>query len=151
MNTTGDSTLERSLHDRGRRMTRQRQAVYDIIVTAQEHLSAEEVYERLRRNTTNISLATVYNALEALVECGQIAKIPRTDDGPARYDWQVGAHHHARCVECGKIWDIDGEAVVVHSKDSSHRFKAIGYKVEMIVACPQDCQVCRLKTEPVPA
>jgi Fe2+ or Zn2+ uptake regulation protein len=137
--------LERSLHARGRRMTRQRLAIYEVVRTAHDHPSAEEVFDRVRRQLPQVSLATVYNALEALVECGWISKVPRTDGGPARYDHRVGTHHHARCVECGRVWDIEQAALDVQPHEVGYPFKTLGYKVEMMVECPENCEICRQK------
>lgn len=133
------SGLGQSLHRLGRRMTRQRQAVFDAVVAAGGHPCADQVFARVRRQLPHVSLATVYNALEALVGCGQLSKIPRTDRGPARYDPRRDAHHHARCVACSKVWDIDDKAIVVRTVSTPRRFKPVGYKVEMLVECPADC------------
>lgn len=135
-----EHAVEHSLHQAGRRMTRQRQAVYDAVLAARNHPSAEQVYDRLRRDLPHLSLATVYNALEALVECGLLAKIPRTDESPARYDWRHDAHHHARCVGCSKVWDIEDASVAVETKHTPPRFKPVGYKVEVLVECPDHCE-----------
>jgi len=133
------SGLGQVLHERGRRMTRQRQAVFDAVVAAGGHPCADQVFARVRRQLPHVSLATVYNALEALVGCGQLSKIPRTDRGPARYDPRRDAHHHARCVACSKVWDIDDKAIAIRTVSAPRRFKPVGYKVEMLVECPADC------------
>lgn len=131
--------LGQVLHQRGRRMTRQRQAVFDAVVAAGGHPSAEQVFERVRRQLPSVSLATVYNSLEALVDCGQLSRVPRTDRGPARYDPRRDTHHHARCVACSKVWDIDQKAIDVRSKAALRGFKPVGYKVEVLVECPTTC------------
>jgi Fe2+ or Zn2+ uptake regulation protein len=133
------SALGQVLHERGRRMTRQRQAVFDAVVAVGGHPCADQVFARVRRQLPRVSLATVYNALEALVGCGQLAKIPRTDRGPARYDPRRDSHHHARCIACSKVWDIDDKAIAVQTVSTPRRFKPVGYKVEVLVECPADC------------
>src|SRR5438132_3738062 len=77
--------LRRSLEVGGWRFTRQRAAVYDYLRKAHSHPTAEEVYLSVRQEIPNISLATVYKALEALVDCGVANKLSNSD-GPARYD-----------------------------------------------------------------
>lgn len=140
-----DNSLQRTLHERGRRMTRQRQAVYEAMLASRDHPSAEEVFARVRRKLPDVSLATVYNSLEALVECGQIAKVPRSDEGPARYSHRLDPHHHARCVACGKVWDVDDGAVDVRPRNIGVRFRPVAFKVEMLVECPRDCAECSNK------
>ena len=50
-------------------------------------------------------MGTVYRNLKTLQETGQINVI---HDGPvARYDWNLEAHHHLKCIECGEIVDIN--------------------------------------------
>ena len=136
---TERSNLGSVLHQSGRRMTRQRQAVFDAVVAAGGHPCADQVFERVRRQLPHVSLATVYNALEALVECGQLTRIPRADRGPARYDPRRDAHHHARCVACSKVWDIDDKALSVRPVTALRGFKPVGYKVEVLIECPTDC------------
>jgi Fur family transcriptional regulator, peroxide stress response regulator len=136
---TAGNGLGQVLHQRGRRMTRQRQAVFDAVVAAGGHPSAEQVFARVRRQLPHVSLATVYNSLEALVDCGQLSRVPRTDRGPARYDPRRDAHHHARCVACSKVWDIDEKAIDVRSRTALRGLKPVGYKVEVIVECPATC------------
>ena len=143
MNLTAHKTdrngLGEVLRQRGRRMTRQRQAVYDAVIATGGHPSAEQVFERVRRHLPHVSLATVYNSLEALVDCGQLSRVPRTDHGPARYDPRRDAHHHARCVACSKVWDIDDKALAVRTVAALRGFKPVGYKVEVLIECPTSC------------
>jgi len=140
-----DNSLQRTLHARGRRMTRQRQAVYETVLASGDHPSAEEVFQRVRRRLPDVSLATVYNSLEALVDCGQIAKVPRSDQGPARYSRRLDPHHHARCIACGRVWDVDDGTVDVQPRNIGVRFRPVAFKVEMLVECPRDCAVCSRK------
>jgi Fe2+ or Zn2+ uptake regulation protein len=138
-----DNVLQRSLHQRGRRMTRQRQAVHDAVLASRDHPSAEEVFQRVRRKLPDVSLATVYNSLEALVDCGQITKVPRSDQGPARYSHRLDVHHHARCISCGKVWDVDEESLDIQPRNIGVRFRPVAFKVEMLVECPGNCGSCR--------
>jgi Fe2+ or Zn2+ uptake regulation protein len=140
-----DTGLQQSLHERGRRMTRQRQAVHEAVLASRDHPSAEDVFQRVRRKLPDVSLATVYNSLEALVECGRIAKVPRSDEGPARYSHRLDTHHHARCVSCGKVWDVDEGALDVQPRNIGVRFRPVAFKVEMLVECPRDCGECSNK------
>ena|SRR5438067_1474388 len=97
--------LRHALEQGGWRYTRQRAAVYDYLRSAHSHPSAEEVYLAVRHTIPNISLATVYKALEALVDSGVVNKLPNTD-GPARYDCHCDAHYHLRCLKSGEVRDL---------------------------------------------
>jgi Fe2+ or Zn2+ uptake regulation protein len=59
----------------------------------------------VRRQVPNISLATVYKALEALVDAG-VAHRLADDAGPARYDGRSDAHYHLRCERTGQVEDL---------------------------------------------
>jgi len=98
--------LRTALDRAGWRFTRQRAAVFDYLCSVDCHPTAEEVYIAVRRDIDNISLATVYKALEALVNAGLAAKIADAE-GPARYDCRSEAHYHLRDVRTGNLRDID--------------------------------------------
>jgi len=69
------------------------------------HPTADDVFTAVREQIPNISLATVYKALEALVDADLAVKLTSTD-GPARYDGRLDAHYHVRCVKTGEIRDL---------------------------------------------
>src|SRR5262245_50268763 len=98
--------VRRALESAGWRYTRQRAAVLDYLRSAQSHPTAEDIYAAVRREIEDISLATVYKALEALVGAGLAAKIADAE-GPCRYDCRSDAHYHLRCVDTNEIRDLD--------------------------------------------
>ena len=98
--------LRRALDEAGLRLTRQRAAVFDYLRSVDSHPTAEEVYAAVRHSIPHISLATVYKALEALVESHLAAKLAYAD-GPARYDCRCDAHYHIRCLKTGQVRDLE--------------------------------------------
>jgi Fur family transcriptional regulator, peroxide stress response regulator len=100
-----EDELRLALERGGWRFTRQRAAVYAYLCSVASHPTAEHVFAAVRRAIPNISLATVYKALEALVAVRVAARI--TDDaGVARYDGRAEAHYHLRCEATGEILDL---------------------------------------------
>jgi Fe2+ or Zn2+ uptake regulation protein len=99
------SELRQALEKAGRRFTRQRAAVSTYLKSVQTHPTAEQVFAAVRREIPNISLATVYKALEALVEVGVAARLV-SDDGTSRYDGRSDAHYHLRCLATGQVRDL---------------------------------------------
>src|SRR3954451_480288 len=93
---TGDVDLRRALEKAGCRFTRQRSAVYAFLHSAQCHPTAEQGFHAVRRQIPKISLATVYKALETLVDAHLAAKLADAN-GPARYDCRTDCHYHFRC------------------------------------------------------
>jgi Fur family transcriptional regulator, peroxide stress response regulator len=100
-----EAELRRALERAGWRHTRQRAAVYQFLHRAESHPTAEEIYAGVRRQIASISLATVYKALEALVDSGLANKLAFAD-GPSRYDCRGQAHYHFRCLRTGQICDV---------------------------------------------
>ena len=94
--------LRRALERSGWRYTRQRAAVYNHLCAAFTHPTAEQVFSSVRSEIHNISLATVYKALEALVDAGVATRLG-AGNGPARYDGRAEAHYHFRCEQTGEI------------------------------------------------
>ena len=97
--------LRQALEKAGRRFTRQRAAVCAYLKSVQTHPTAEQVFAAVRQEIAKISLATVYKALEALVEAGVAARLV-SDDGTARYDGRSDAHYHLRCLATGQVRDL---------------------------------------------
>ena len=100
-----EARLRTALEGAGCRFTRQRAAIFDFVRSADTHPTAEDVYEAVRARLPNISLATVYKSLEALVAC-KLAGKPTFTDGPARYDCRSDNHYHIRCLETGRVQDL---------------------------------------------
>ena len=102
-----ESTLREALEASGQRYTDQRAAVYRFLLSTEAHPTADDVFTSVRRDIPDISLATVYKALETLVGCGLALKLTY-GDGSARYDGRTDPHHHARCLGCGCVTDLPG-------------------------------------------
>lgn len=76
---------------------------------AKTHPTAAEIYRQLLRKQPNLSLKTVYDALEALVGAGLAVCV--TDGGaPYRYEARTEPHYHARCRVCGALIDLPAKA-----------------------------------------
>ncbi|OMH40885.1 Fur family transcriptional regulator [Desulfurobacterium indicum] len=90
---------------KGKRQTRQKVVIYRTVITSKDHPTAEQVYERARKELSTISLATVYRVLKELVKEGKISEI--VVNKQSRYDYKTEYHHHFVCTYCGKIFDID--------------------------------------------
>jgi Fe2+ or Zn2+ uptake regulation protein len=100
-----EAEFRRSLEQAGWRCTRQRAAVFAFLCVAEAHPTADQVYAAVRRELPNISLATVYKALDTLVAAGLAARF-RDGEGPARYDTHGQAHYHLRCDRTGEVRDL---------------------------------------------
>jgi Fur family peroxide stress response transcriptional regulator len=96
------------LHERGMRHTRQREDLFLLLVGQPgHHPSAEELFKEIRERDPGISLATVYNTLDALVEAQLIRKIA-TPGGPGRFDAVMEPHAHLVTAD-GQVFDVPRE------------------------------------------
>ena len=86
-------------------MTEQRRAVYDAVMTKADHPTAVEVFMRTKASLPSISLATVYNCLETLVECGVVRHVHH-DRESSRYCANLEEHAHLFCERCGSVTDL---------------------------------------------
>lgn len=132
-----DALLREVLEANGQRFTEQRAAVYRYLSASTSHPTADEVFTAVRTEIADISLATVYKALETLVSCGLATKLS-FGDGSARYDARTDDHCHARCVRCGTVQDVTAPDMtgVLPSLGASEGFRVQGYRVEVFGLCP---------------
>jgi Fe2+ or Zn2+ uptake regulation protein len=131
-----DALLREALEANGQRFTDQRAAVYRFLLGTTDHPTADEVFTAVRGDIADISLATVYKALETLVSCNLAVKLAYGDDS-ARYDARTDDHYHSRCVRCGQVRDVAGEApTVLPQIKVGDGFRVQGYRVEVIGLCP---------------
>jgi len=89
----------------GLRMTRQRCEVYKILMGHRDHPTASEVFDRAKLGMPGISLATVYNCLEALVGHGAVKQV-NFERESSRYCPNLTEHGHFHDEKSGKIIDV---------------------------------------------
>jgi len=120
-----------------RRSTKQRSAVSALLDEADAFLSAQDLHARLRERGDAVGLATVYRALQALVEDGDV-DVLRTDDGESVYRrCSTGHHHHLVCRRCGRTVEVEGPTVESWARrvGSEHGFTAVEHVVEVFGVC----------------
>ncbi len=89
----------------GLRMTKQRRVVYDILLESTDHPTAQDVFLQTTKRMPGISLATVYNCLEALVGHELVRQV-NFDREPSRYCPNLSEHGHFHDVKTGRIHDV---------------------------------------------
>jgi Fur family peroxide stress response transcriptional regulator len=100
-----ESRLNECLATRGFRFTPQREHVYSVLLHKRDHPTAEEVFLRSKQEMPDISMATVYNCLDALVKCGLVRQVS-LERGAARFCPNMQEHCHFYCDECEEVFDI---------------------------------------------
>lgn len=104
--TEFSDALAQRLSDSGLRSTPQREVVYNALLTKRDHPTADEVFARVKTEMPTISLATVYNCLETLVQCHLVRQV-NFERGPTRYCPNLQPHAHFHDEVTGSTHDID--------------------------------------------
>jgi Fe2+ or Zn2+ uptake regulation protein len=90
----------------GIRLTKQREEVFGLLMQKRDHPTATEVFLRAKKHMPSISLATIYNCLDALVDWGLVKQV-NLDRAPTRYCANLEEHSHFYCESCGLISDVE--------------------------------------------
>ncbi|MEO7235429.1 MAG: Fur family transcriptional regulator [Lapillicoccus sp.] len=126
-----------------RRLTKQQLAVADALGDTTDFTSAQDLHARLRAAGHPVGLATVYRALQALSEDGDV-DVLRTGEGEAVYRrCSTGAHHHHLvCRSCGRTVEVEGPTVErwADSVSAEHGFRDVTHTLEIFGTCA-DCAV----------
>jgi Fur family peroxide stress response transcriptional regulator len=126
--------LNQRLAARGFRPTPQRELVYNLLLAQRDHPTAEKVFLRAKKAMPDISMATVYNCLEALVKAGLVREV-LLDRGAMRYCPNMHEHFHFHCRVCGQVVDIDFESVKM-GLELPRGFQAENYEILIHGTCP---------------
>lgn len=135
-------TLKERLRQKNMRMTPQRLAVLEYIYLSKTHPTAQDIYQTLLPKFNTLSLATIYNNLNALIDLGYVMEMTY-GDAATRYDYKEddNVHYHAVCETCGYIIDfsldeLDHLATLLKEK---YEFTAHSQRLEAFGQC-QNCQ-----------
>lgn len=108
-----DSSVQERLDDfirrKGLRRTNQRDVIVKAVFSKDEHFTAEELFERVRRTDADTSRATVYRTLALLVEANLLREID-LGDNQTTYDPNFvdkPSHNHLMCIDCGKVVEFE--------------------------------------------
>jgi Fur family ferric uptake transcriptional regulator len=120
-------------------MTRQRKVILEEVrKDLDRHMTADEIYEEVRKRLPRISLGTVYRNLEILAELGEIQKLEMAGS-IKRFDGNPQKHYHIRCLRCGRM-DNAPVAPLQQVEDRLHGatvFTIIGHRLEFEGFCPE--------------
>jgi len=137
--------VKQQLQQSSYKLTPQREATVRVLIeNEKDHLSAEDVYLKVKDKAPEIGLATVYRTLELLAELKVVDKI-NFDDGVARFDLRKeGAkhfHHHLVCMECGRVDEIHEDLLpkVEERVESEYQFKILDHRLTFHGIC-SECQ-----------
>lgn len=114
-------------------MTKYEKEIYNIILASHEHLTVDQVFEKLKERYPSVALATVYNNINKLWEYDLIRKV--SIEGMAdRYD-RMHRHDHLVCRRCGKLTDISFEDLTQPLRHKVGK-EFLSYDLKVYYLCP---------------
>lgn len=121
-------------------VTKYAKKILEIVESSYSHMTAEQVFEQLRKTYPTVVLATVYNNLNRLWEENRIRKVS-VEGMPDRYD-RIQRHDHLVCQKCGKLLDIDlGDLIA--QLEQKVGIPILSYDLKLLYLCEE----CRKKVQ----
>lgn len=137
LSTRTDWALER-LARRGGRRTIAHVSVLEVMTHADEHLSVQEIYERITEHPS-LSVSTVHRIMGRLTAAELVHVLPLP--GEARYGLSDHAHGHAICSHCGRVQELSDNALatIMRAAEQETGFALLPSGVGLQGLCP-DCR-----------
>jgi Fur family ferric uptake transcriptional regulator len=125
----------------GLRVTEQRLAIFRAFYTSDRHLSAEEIYDIVKRSKTGVGIATVWRNMKLIREAG-LADEHQFRDGRIRYEKRTPKDHgHMICIVCNRPVEFDTKEIVPILKTVS---EANGFAIDEVkITIFGKCFLCR--------
>lgn len=119
----------------GIRLTDQRRLIVEALIDAKDHPNVDDLFQRLQKIDSNISLSTVYRTVNLLENFGYIEKLD-FQDGKYRYEWkeeEEDHHHHIIDIESGKIIEFQDEELenIKRRIAKEHGYELAGHRLEL--------------------
>ena len=121
-------------------MTKYGTKILEIVSASRSHMTAEEIFDTLRRTYPAVVLATVYNNLNRLLQEGLIRKVS-VEGMPDRYD-RIQRHDHLMCKGCGRLLDIDLGDLTAQLEEKAG-ISILSYDLKLMYLCEN----CKKKIE----
>lgn len=133
-----DATLRRTLHDRGMRMTPQRQLVLDAVRELQ-HATPERICEHVQNSAPAVNITTVYRTLDLLEGLG-LVRHTHLGHGAPKYSAHPHEHVHLVCHHCGEVDEIPTEELAEVAEQLQQRY---GFRLDAShLALSGHCREC---------
>ena len=141
MDANAAARLEEFIRSKGLRRTGQRDAILRAVFARDEHFTADELCDRIRRSDAGISRATVYRTLGLLVEAGLLREID-LGDNHTTYDpnfLEKPSHNHLVCIDCGKVVEFEDSHIQTLNDCVTRRlgFRPVSQSLRIEANCEQ--------------
>nr|WP_079287050.1 Fur family transcriptional regulator [Clostridium baratii] len=135
--------LKEDLKKKGYKLTPQRRAIVDTIIKNEgRHMTAEEIYDEVKKDCPEIGLATVYRTVLLLEEVKLLSRLDLSD-GCSRYEIihkdEEHRHHHLICDQCNKVIEVEEDLLeeLEHRIETKYKFKIQDHSVKFFGLCDE--------------
>lgn len=122
------------LRKRGYRLTPQRYMILSVIEEAHDHLSIEQITERVQKRSPYVSLSTIYRTLDLLLNLGLIRENHLPGEPPYYEAAEGQAHHHLVCRRCRMTIHLDEELLGNLDEQLQEQYHFHGLTLDLVVA-----------------
>ena len=133
------------LQGRGKRLTRQRQLIVEMVFSHHDHFDAEELIDHLRPLIAErkVSRPTIYRTLGELVEAGMLRAMTLRGRSVYEHDYGYPRHDHLHCQSCGRLIEFQSPQLeqLCEQVARQHNFQVSGHRMFVTGTCAQ----CRRK------
>ena len=134
--------IESKLSQQGYRPTRSRLEVIDALLRYHGHMTADDLYEAMRSNGSDVGRMTVFRTLDLLAEIG-VVRPTYGGSGAAHFVLlEDGHHHHMVCMRCNQTTEFTECSLADDLRQQlteQFKFKIEGHMLEIYGVCA-DCQ-----------
>ena len=130
--------LENFIRSKNLRRSDQRQQILDVFLKTERHLTAEDLYNIVKKKNPSIGYATIYRSLKLFSEAGLCREL-QVDDGTTRYEHLYNHKHHDHliCTKCGKFVEIESPEIEALQDQLAKKngFELIKHRLELYGLC----------------
>jgi len=136
--TVSESAIINALRKKGYKATSQRIAICRLVLSSREHPTAQRIYQEVKSLHPTVSVATVYKTLGVLRELHFVQELA-FPQGETRFDSNVNPHVNVVCLQCGKVSDVNDQAIrgVVGRVASSIKFTVTAQRFDVYGICKE--------------
>ncbi|MEJ6949922.1 Fur family transcriptional regulator [Natronospora cellulosivora (SeqCode)] len=130
------------LKEKGIRLTKQREAIIDVLLEAERPITALHIFQKLEEKFPKLQLSTVYRNLNHFEDCDILRKMDLDINNKESYFELVRGehHHHLICVDCDDIVPLDCPLQDYQKKVCSEtNYTIIDHNIKLFGICP-DCK-----------
>jgi len=136
-----ETVLKNHISKHRLKVTKERSAVLRAFLASERHITAEELYRKMKDEGSSIGLATIYRTLNLFCASG-LAEQRQFGDGQARYELTYNVHHHDHliCKQCNRIIEFENSEIEALQEQvaRAHNFTIFSHKLELYGTCG-DC------------